>query len=171
MEEIKNKVAESKLVVFDLEDYFPTSEMVSFDISQFLTEGFLLKETEFRDQLKNFDWSIFQNQFVGIFCSTDAILPAWAFTLVSVNLNQIASKVIQCNPEELLLNYYNYKLQTINYSVYSNLPIILKGCSKKAVPSQAYVTAIQHLQPFAKSIMFGEACSAVPLFKAKKAAI
>lgn len=168
MSEITNKVAQSKLEVFDLEDYFPKpTETANLDISQFLAEGFLLKEKDFREQLKNFNWQTYQNQYVALFCSTDAILPAWAFTLVAVHSQNYAKAVFQCSQAELLLNIYSKILQNLDYSQYQNLPVILKGCAKKPVPEQAYVIAIQYLQPFAKSIMFGEACSAVPLFKAK----
>ena len=167
MDEIVNKVANSKLMVFDLEDFFPKEEVCSLDIAQFLFEGFILKEKEFRDQLKNFNWDQFDNTYVAIYCSTDAILPAWTFALVASYLSSSTIASIQGSKKEMIVSIYLKKLDTIDFSIYNNLPVILKGCSKKEVPQEIYVLATQKLIPFAKSIMFGEACSAVPLFKRK----
>ncbi len=167
MDEIINKVANSKLMVFDLEDYFPKEQVLSLDISQFLFEGFILKEKEFRDQLKNFNWSQFKNKYVAIYCSTDAILPAWAFALVSTYLVSYSIFSIQGTVKEMIVSIYAKNLEKIDFSIYKEVPVILKGCSKKEVPQEIYVLATQKLIPFAKSIMFGEACSAVPLFKSK----
>ena len=167
MDEIVNKVANSKLMVFDLEDFFPKEEVCSLDIAQFLFEGFILKEKEFRDQLKNFNWEQFDNTYVAIYCSTDAILPAWTFALVASYLSSSTIASIQGSKKEMIVSIYLKKLDTIDFSIYNNLPVILKGCSKKEVPQEVYVLATQKLIPFAKSIMFGEACSAVPLFKRK----
>jgi hypothetical protein len=167
MDTIENKVANSKLQVFDLEDYFPKEEVCSLDIAQFLYEGFILKEKEFRDQLKSFNWNQFDNSYVALFCSSDAILPAWTFALVSSYLSSNSIASIQGGKKEMIISIYLKKLETIDFSIYNNLPVILKGCAKKAVPQEIYVLAVQKLIPFAKSIMFGEACSAVPLFKRK----
>lgn len=167
MDEIVNKVANSKLMVFDLEDYFPKEEVCSLDIAQFLFEGFILKEKEFRDQLKSFNWEQFDNKYVAIYCSTEAILPAWTFALVSSYLHNHSIANIQGTSKELMISIYTNKLEEIDYSIYNDFPVILKGCSKKQVPQEVYVLATQKLIPFAKSIMFGEACSAVPLFKRK----
>jgi hypothetical protein len=162
--DIINKVANSKLEVFDLEDYFPKEEIISIDISQWLLEGFLLKESEFRLQLKNYDWNYYTGKYVVLFCSTEAILPAWAFALVTAHLKE-AKKVFQGSNEAALIQIYQDTLSKLDFSIFDNAPVILKGCAKKPVPNQVYVEALQYLQPFAKSIMFGEACSAVPLFK------
>lgn len=166
--EIINKVANSVLEVFDLEDYFPKQPIHSIDVSQWLVEGFMLKEKDFRESLKNHDWSQYKDSLVSIYCATDAILPAWTFALVSVNLQPYASKVVSGTKNDLLLNFYQEKLNQIDFSIYDKKPVILKGCSNKPVPQEAYVLAIQKLIPFPKSIMFGEACSAVPLFKSIK---
>lgn len=168
MDEIINKVANSALEVFDLEDYYPSGIRTQIDIAQWLEEGFLLKEKDFRETLKNHDWSQFQNQYVAIFCSTGAIIPAWATILVTVYLQPFAKKIILGKKDEIDTLLYHEILNQIDYSIYLNKPVILKGCSKKPVPESAYVLAVQHLQLFAKSIMFGEACSAVPLFKKGK---
>lgn len=168
MNEITNKVASSVLEVFDLEDYFPKQTICAIDVSQWLVEGFILKEKDFRESLKNHDWSQYKDTLVSIYCATDAILPAWAFALVAVYLQPFALKIVSGNKNDLLLNLYQEKLDQLDLSIYDKKPVILKGCSNKPVPQEAYVLAIQKLIPFAKSIMFGEACSAVPLFKSIK---
>lgn len=168
MNEIINKVANSALEVFDLEDYYPAGIRRQIDLSQWLEEGFLLKEKEFREALKNHDWSQYQNQYIAIYCATDAILPAWATILVTVHLQPFSKKIYLGRKEEIDTYLYQDILSQIDYSKYNQKAVILKGCSKKPVPESAYITAIQHLQLFAKSIMFGEACSAVPLFKSSK---
>lgn len=167
-QEIINKVANSVLEVFDLEDYYPAEVRTQIDISQWLYEGFLLKEKDFREALKNHDWSQYQNHYVAVYCSTDAIIPAWASILVTIHAAPFAKKVISGNLANLESAIYQDLLENIDYNVYKDKPVIIKGCSKKPVPESAYVLAAQHLQPFAKSIMYGEACSAVPLFKSKK---
>jgi hypothetical protein len=167
MEEIVNKVANSVLEVFDLEDYYPKGNRVQIDISQWLLEGFLLKEKDFREQLKNHDWSQYQDNLVAIHCSTDAIVPAWASILVTMQLAPFAKKIVIGSIQDLDTALYQEILSSIDYSLYKDKPVIIKGCSKKPVPESAYIIAAQKLQPFAKSIMYGEACSAVPLFKRK----
>ena len=168
MEEIVNKVSSSTLVVFDLEDYYPKGVRVQIDISQWLIEGFLLKEKDFRAQLQEQDWSQYQDQFVSINCSTDAILPRWALVLVTMHLAPFAKKIVNGSIEDLDAALYEEILSKIDYSVYENKPVIIKGCSKKPVPMRAYVLVAQYLHPFARSIMYGEACSAVPLYKSSK---
>ncbi len=166
-EEITNKVANSALEVFDLEDYYPKGIRTQIDISQWLLDGLLLKEKEFRAALRQFDWSQYQDHFIAVNCATDAIVPAWAIVLVTVYLTPFAKKVALGTIKDLDTLLYQEILTNLDYSIYKDKPLILKGCSKKPVPESAYILAIQHLQPFAKSIMYGEACSAVPLFKKK----
>ena len=168
MDEIINRVANSTLEVFDLEDYYPNGIRTQIDISQWLFEGFLLKEKDFREALKNHDWSQYQNHFVAIHCSTDAIIPAWASILVTTHMATFAQKVILGTISDLESALYQEILLQFDYSNYQDKAIIIKGCSKKPVPESAYVLAAQYLQPFAKSIMYGEACSAVPLYKKSK---
>lgn len=168
MEEIINKVANSALEVFDLEDHYPKGIRSQVDISQWLLEGFLLKEKDFREHLKNHDWTQYQDHYVAINCSTDAIVPAWASILVTIQLAPYSAKIIDGTIDDLNAALYEELLDKIDYSVYANKAIIIKGCSHKPVPMRAYVLAAQKLQPFARSIMYGEACSAVPLYKAKK---
>lgn len=166
-DEIINKVANSKLLVFDLEDYFIVGKRVQIDISQWLENGFLLKEKDFREKLKNYNWSQFQDNLVAIHCATDAIIPAWANILVASYVIPFAKKTINGNLFDLENSLYQEVLAPIDYSVYKDKPVILKGCSKKPVPESAYIFALQKIMPFAKSIMYGEACSAVPIFKNK----
>jgi len=166
-DEIINKVAKSSLIIFDLEDYFPANERVVLDISQWLHAGFILKEKEFREALKNFDFEIYKNKLVALTCSTDAILPSWAFMLVSAYLQPIAIKVVQGTIHQLDLAYYEELIDKLDFSSYENKPVIIKGCSKKPIPEEAYVMATQKMMLYARSIMFGEACSAVPIFKKK----
>lgn len=168
MEEIINKVANSALEVFDLEDYYPKGIRTQVDISLWLLGGFLLKEKDFREELKNHDWTQYQDHYVTINCSTDAIVPAWASILVAIQLAPFAKKIINGNNEDMDAALYEELLLKIDYTVYQNKAVIIKGCSKKPVPVRAYILAAHHLQPFARSIMYGEACSAVPLYKAKK---
>jgi len=168
MEEIINRVANSSLEVFDLEDYYPEGIRVQIDISQWLIDGFLLKEKEFRSQLDTIDWSIYKDQYVSLSCGTDAIIPKWAIILVTMHLAPYAKKIINGYLEDLDSALYLEILSTIDYSVYKDRAVIIKGCSKKPVPMRAYVLAAQYLQPYAKSIMYGEACSAVPLYKMAK---
>ena len=167
-DEIINKVANSALEVFDLEDYYPMGIRTQINISQWLIEGFLLKEKDFREALKYYDWAQFQNHFVAIHCSTDTIIPAWATILVTTYISTFAKKVVLGNLNDLETALFQEILPTLDYSKYQDKLIILKGCSKKPVPESAYIMAVQKLQPFAKSIMYGEACSAVPLYKKSK---
>ena len=167
-EEIINKVAQSSLIVFDLEDYYPDDHVVDLDVSQWLTEGFILWADDFRAQLKAMDWAQFEDKYVALYCSTDAILPAWTFALVTVHLAPFALKIIHGTKEMAIIEWYQDILNKLDYTNYFENPVILKGCSKKAVPNQVYTLAIQKLIKVSKSVMFGEACSAVPLFKAKK---
>ena len=167
-DQIINKVAQSSLMVFDLEDYYPDDHVVDLDVSKWLAEGFILREADFRSQLKNYDWSNFQDKYVAMYCSTDAILPAWTFALVAVHLAPFALKTIHGNKELAIIEWYQDILNKLDYTDYFENPVILKGCSKKAVPNQVYTLAIQKLIKVSKSVMFGEACSAVPLYKSAK---
>lgn len=166
--EIVNKVANSSLVVFDLEDYYPTEPRVLIDISQFLHEGFILKEKDFRTVLQEKDWSVYQDQLVGIICATDAILPSWAFMLVASYVQPFAKLVVQGDLNQLDLVYYQKVINDLDFTSYQDKPVIIKGCSKKPIPEEGYVMATQKMMNYARSIMFGEACSAVPIFKRKK---
>ena len=166
-EEIINRVANSVLQVFDLEDYYPEGERMGLDISGWLWEGFVLREKEFRDTLKNHDWEQYNGKFISLYCSTDAIVPAWAYMLITTYLQPFAKKIVQGRAEDINIQLYQEILNNLDYSEYEGKPVIIKGCSRKPVPQEAYVMATQKLMPVAKSLMFGEACSSVPLYKKK----
>lgn len=168
MEEITNRVAKSKLVTFNLEEFYPSGERVLLDIQPWLYEGLILREKDFRKQLKEEDWSKYKGKYVALVCSAEVIIPAWSFMLVATHLHGIAKKTVIGNLEVLESILFAEILAKIDFSEYQDLPVIVKGCSKFPVPENAYLQLIEKLQPLAKSIFFGEACSSVPLFKRKK---
>lgn len=165
--EITNRVANSKLVTINLEDYYLDGKRVLFDIKDWLFQELVLKEKEFREHVKNYDWSQFKNQYVVLCCSADAIIPGWAYLLITVQLTPFAKKIVVGTLEDLETILYTESLQNNDFSEYKNAPLIIKGCSKKPVPQNAYILLAQKLQPLAKSILYGEACSSVPLYKKK----
>lgn len=166
-EEIVNRVATSKLKVIDLEDFYPKGQRFSFDIKEWLYEGFVLREKDFRVFVSEHDWSQYQDAYVALYCSTDAIVPDWAYMLISVQLQEYAKLTIIGSLEHLESILYATIISELNLSDYTDSPVIIKGCSHKPVPANALVLLTQKLKPVAKSIMFGEACSSVPLFKRK----
>lgn len=167
-EEIVNRVAESKLVTFNLEDYYPEGERILFDLSDWLHEGFVLREKEFRDAAKEHDWSSYEGKYVALTCSTDAIVPAWAYMLISTYLQPYVKKVITGNLEELETILYSEIISKLDVSELADKPVIVKGCSRKPVPKNAYLFLIEKLQPVVKTLFYGEACSSVPLYKKPK---
>lgn len=165
--EIINRVANSKLITLNLEDYYPEGKRVLFDIKDWLFEGFVLREKEFRQKASEYDWSQYQDNYVALTCSTDAIVPAWAFMLLSIHLQPFTKKTIIGNLEALETSIYQDVINTLDVSEYADKPIIIKGCSNKPVPQNAYIMLATKLKLVAKSIMYGEACSSVPLYKKK----
>lgn len=168
MEEITNKVANSGIVTIDLEEYYQDGERVLLDIKPLLFQELILKEKDFREFIKNEDWSKYQNKLVAVTCTNDAIVPTWAFMLISLALEPFAKKIVFGNLEQLETILFEEALNKINFSDYSDARVVIKGCSNKPVPTNAYVKLTAGLKPFAKSIMYGEPCSTVPLYKAKK---
>jgi len=166
-EPILNRVAQSKILTFNLEDYYPEGERITLDMKDWLHEGFILREKEFRSQLEEHDWSQYKNTFVALHCSTDAIIPGWAFMLVATKLRPYARKVVQGDREQLETMLYQSVIEQLDPSEFSDRLVIVKGCSNKPVPPNAYLLITQKLQPVVKSLMYGEACSSVPLFKRK----
>jgi len=167
-EEIINRVANSQLMTIDLEDYYPKGSRVVFDIKDWLFEGLVLKEKDFRQHVQSYDWTQHQDQYVALTCSTDAIIPAWAYMLLNVHLESIAKKTIIGDLEMLESSIYQDIIQKIETSIYKDRPVIIKGCSNKPVPTNAFLFLTEKLKPIAKSIMYGEACSSVPLFKSQR---
>ena len=165
--EIINRVANSKLMTFDLEDYYPQGQRILFDIKDWLLEGFVLREKEFRKLALEHDWSKYKDTYVALTCSTEAIIPGWAYMLLSIHLYHYAKHVAIGNLETLETAIFQDVLNKLDLSEFKNKPVIIKGCSNKPVPQNAYIMAINKLKPIAKSIMYGEACSSVPLYKKK----
>lgn len=167
-EEIINRVANSKLKTFDLEEIYPEGKRVFFDIKNWLFQEMILKEKEFRAYVKNHDWSQYKNTFVAVGSSVDVIIPSWAYMLITSEIMPYANKVVIGNLELLETVIYQELLSFIDVKEFENKPVIIKGCADKPIPNAAFSFLIQKLQPVAKSILFGEACSSVPLYKAKK---
>ncbi|MFS4492865.1 DUF2480 family protein [Maribacter sp. 2308TA10-17] len=166
-DEIINRVAQSKLITFDLEDYYTEGERAVLDVKDWLYEGFILKEKEFRDHVSEHDWSKYQDAFVALTCSTDAIIPGWANMLIASKLQPYTKKVVAGNLEQLETSLYQLAIEKIDVTPFQDKPVIIKGCSNKPVPPNAYIWATAKIQTVAKSVMYGEACSSVPLFKKK----
>ena len=168
-DQIINRVSASNLIMFDLEELYSPSERVLFDIKDLLFQGLILREKDFRDFIKGHDWSQFRGKHVAITCSADAIVPTWAFMLLATSLHPFAQHVVFGTLEDLEKSLFSEKLNLIDWKKFSNEKVVIKGCSKVQVPITAYVETVNCLRPFASSIMFGEACSTVPLYKQKKA--
>lgn len=167
-EEIVNKVASNtNLIPFDLEDYYPKGDRILFDIKDWLFEGLILREKDFRTQVAGHDWSQYQDTYVALTCSTDAIIPGWAYLLVTSAIFPFAKKVVVGSLEIMETLLYDEIIRNLDISKYKDKFIIIKGCANKPVPQGAYIALIQKLQPVAKSLMYGEACSSVPLYKRK----
>jgi len=168
MEEIINKVAESKLTTFDLEDFYTEGKRIPLDISIFYDEDEILREKLFREALKNHNWQQYQDNLIYIFDGRNSILPAWTMLLVSSFLVPFSKFITFGTKNDLERELFITKLTKVDFSSYKDQKVIVKGCSKKEVPTSAYVFVIQQLQPIVFSLMYGEACSSVPLFKSNK---
>lgn len=166
--EIINKVAQSGIVTIDLEELYPKGERVLIDIKEQLFQGLILREKDFREFIKNEDWSKYTNKYVAITCSTDAIVPTWAYMLVAIQLEPFAKKTVFGNLETLETVLFHELLKNLNVNDYTDARIVVKGCGKLPVPIAAYVEITRLLTPVAKSIMYGEPCSTVPLYKKAK---
>lgn len=166
--EIINKVAQSGILTLNLEDLFPTEEIIAFDLKNFLFKELILREKDFREALPKIDWKQYNNKIVAVHCSADVIIPQWAYMLVSVFAQPNANAVYYGTPEEALRMYYAQALERMDVSEYANQRVVIKGCSNKPVPVDAYVLATNRLRQVAKSIMYGEPCSTVPLYKRKE---
>lgn len=167
-EEIINRVAKSKLKIFDLEDYYPEDNYHLLDIKDWLYEGLVLREKEFRSAVDAHNWEKYKDCYVALHCSSEAIIPSWAYVLLASKVTPFAKKVYKGSLEDLRGLLYFEILEKLDYSDYRDKPVILKGCSQKPVPENAYLWAIQKLQPIAQKILYGEACSAVPIYNKRK---
>jgi len=166
--EIINRVANSKLATIDLEDYYPKGERVLFDIKDWLFAEQILKENDFRESVKNYNWAALKNKYIALTCSTDAIIPSWAYLLISVSLAPYAKKIVIGNLDLLESLIFQEIIRDLSVEEFKDKPCIIKGCADKPIPQTAYIQLISKLLPIAKSVMYGEACSSVPLFKTNK---
>ncbi len=167
METIVNKVAESGLITINLEDYLPQEECVLFDLRQFLFMDLILKEKDFRQALKEFDWESFQNKYVSVYCSADVIIPLWAYMLSAVYLQPVAKEVFYGSIESMQENILLKAIENIPPEKFSEKRVVIKGCGDMNIPASAYLAITKRLMPFVKSLMYGEPCSTVPVFKKK----
>ena len=163
-----NRVAQSGLITLNLEEHLPEYEILSFDLKNYLFQGLILREKEFRASIKAHDWQAYQGKALVVFCSSDAIIPLWAYMLVAAKASEFALDVFQGTAEEYVKTKILQSLQKLDFSTWQDKRLVIKGCGDRAVPAAAYLEITKQLRPYAKSIMYGEPCSTVPVFKAKK---
>lgn len=166
-EPIVNKVAESGLITIDLEKFLPDGEVIVFDMKDHLFMGLILKEKDFREALKNMNWNVFQDKNVAITCSADAIIPVWAYMLVASYLEPVAKEVYLGTEEEMTKHLFLKKISLINMQQFTDQRVVVKGCGDIPIGSYAYAEITKQLRPVVKSIMYGEPCSTVPVYKKK----
>jgi len=162
---IVNKVAESGIITINLEDYYPKEEIVVFDLKDYLFMGLILKEKDFREALKNINWKQYENKNVAITCTTDAIIPMWAYMLAANYLQPEANQVAVGDKKDIISNILAKKIAAINGEDFTDKRVVIKGCGDIQIPEVAYVEITNKLIPYVKSIMYGEACSTVPIYK------
>ena len=160
-----NKVAESGLITIDLETWYPKGETAVFNMKDHLFMGMILKEKDFREALKNLDWSIYANKNVALTCSADAIIPVWAWMLVATYLQPLAKEIVMGDEKELHKHLFLKNLSTINATDYTDQKVVIKGCGETPIADYVYMEITKLLRPVAKSIMYGEPCSTVPVYK------
>lgn len=161
-----NKVAQKALITLDLEEYFPKQEELAFiDLKEFLFKGLILREADFREAVKNTDWSQYKNKYVAIYCSTNAIIPMWAYMALSAELSPYALDVTSSKAEEAAEIFLLHNLAKLDGEQFKGQRVVIKGCGDRKVPEAAFVQITQQLTNIARSIMYGEPCSTVPVFK------
>ncbi len=168
MSEIINRVANSPIVTIDLEEYYQPGDRIDFDLQDYLFQGLVLREKDYREALKDIDWETYRGKYVAVFCSADAIVPTWAFMLAMTYLEGIAAEVVMGNRDALEQYLFDKALQQIDPHEFKDRPVVVKGCSKVPVPLFAYGEIVKMMKGVARSIMYGEPCSTVPLFKQKR---
>lgn len=162
---IINKVAESGLITIDLEKFYPSAGHVVFDMKDHLFMGLILKEKDFREALKKMDWSLYKDKNVAVTCSADAVIPVWAYMLVAAWLQPVAKEIIMGDEKELHKTLFIKNISAIDPEEYRDKRIVVKGCGETPIADFAYMEITKLLRPVAKSIMYGEPCSTVPIFK------
>lgn len=167
MEVIRNKVADSGIEVFNLDDVLGPIIIREIDLATYLYGGFVLREKEYRQALKETDWKAYENAHVGIFCSTDAIIPTWAYMLLAASLEGIAASVSFAKNPEIRNRVYREALGVFDWSTFADKIVVIKGCGTGQVPTSAYVEATTQLQRVARKLMYGEPCSSVPVWRKK----
>jgi hypothetical protein len=165
VDRIVNKVAESGLVSLDLEQWYPKQQIVPFDIKDYLFMGLIVKEKEFREALKKVDWSTYQEKAVAITCSTDAIIPVWAYMLLSSYLQPVSSDLYMGTEQELLKHLFLKNIDAADLTQYTDQRVIVKGCGDTPIGEFAYTEITKRLLPIVKTLMYGEPCSTVPVYK------
>lgn len=166
-ENIVNKVAASGLITFNLEDFLEKGERVLYDIKDNLFHGLILREKDFRDFVKSHDWEQYKGKNVAVICSADAIVPTWAYMLLANKMKPFANEVVFGSLEVLETVLFTKALNKIDTSVYQDQRVVVKGCGDVSIPTSAYVDITTLLTPVVKSIMYGEPCSTVPIYKRK----
>jgi len=166
-DEIINKVAASGLITINLEEIYPEGIRYMVDIAPQLWQGIALREKDFREWIKNYDWEQYREGYVAVFCSVDAIIPHWAYMLVMSSLTGVARLAIVGTPRELESALFRQVVMTLQPEDFRDARVVIKGCSDREVPVSAYSDLVSHLQPVVRSLMFGEPCSTVPVFKRK----
>lgn len=168
MEGLVNKVAESGIITLDLEKFYPSQELMELDLKDFLFMEMLLKEKDFREKLEAADWIQYNGKIVAVHCSTDAIIPMWAYMLVSSKLKGVASEVYFGNKSTAIEKAMEKNILSIHEEEYKDKRVVVKGCGDIEIPPSAYLMISQKLIPVVKSLMYGEPCSTVPVYKQKK---
>lgn len=164
-EAIVNKVSESGLITLDLEQYYPRDEVVLFDLKDYLFMGLILKEKDFREALKNLDWEAYRNKYVGVTCSADAIIPPWAYMLVATYLQPFAKDVVMGDEKEVHKTIFIKNIQGVDVHEFTGQRVVVKGCGETPIGEFAYMEIAKRLRPVVKTIMYGEPCSTVPIYK------
>jgi hypothetical protein len=164
---IVNKIAESGLITLDLEAYYPTDQIIVFDLKEYLFMGLILKEKDFREALKNHDWEMYRDKNVAVACTADAIIPVWAYMLIASYLQPVARDFLLGDEKEMMKRLFLKNLSSIDIKPFADQKVVIKGCGDVAIEDFAYLEITRLLLPVAKTIMYGEPCSTVPVYKKK----
>ncbi len=162
---VVNKVAQSGLITLKLEDFAPLEEIMPFDLAEFLFRGMILREKDFRQVMEDTDWAAYTNRYLAVFCSADAIIPVWAYMLVAVRAEPFAKGVYPGTVQEVETRIFLERIALIDTETYRDARVVVKGCADRPVPAAAFLEISRKLRPVVKSLMYGEPCSTVPVYK------